>query len=312
MTEREHAGIARWERRWLSISGLMSLFFVLLIAYSLATEGAYIAQRSGRTTPDQLTSNPLFAEPGVRIIAPNQYQVTVVAQAFAFSPAEIRLPVGAEVDFFLTSRDVIHGFQIQNTNVNVELLPGEISYLRYTFDKVGEFRLTCNEYCGISHQNMLGKIIIVSASEFARGSSAESASEASTATNPGEQIFISNCAACHQATGEGVTGAFPAVRGHINELLAAEGGRAYLPQLLLGGLQGPIEVAGNSYNGIMPAWRQLSDEQIAAVLNYSLTAWDAPSDFQPYEASEIAEARNQTLNANDVYTLRQSLNLGGQ
>ena len=312
MTEREHAGIARWERRWLSISGLMSLFFVLLIAYSLATEGAHIAQRSGRTTPDQLTSNPLFAAPGVRIMASNQFQVTVVAQAFAFAPAEIRLPVGAEVDFFLTSRDVIHGFQIQNTNVNVELLPGEISYLRYTFDKVGEFRLTCNEYCGISHQNMLGKIIIVSASEFARGSSAESASEASTATNPGEQIFISNCAACHQATGEGVAGAFPAVRGHINELLAAEGGRTYLPQLLLGGLQGPIEVAGNSYNGIMPAWRQLSDEQIAAVLNYSLTAWDAPSDFQPYEASEIAEARNQTLNANDVYTLRQSLNLGGQ
>ncbi len=312
MTEREHAGIARWERRWLSISGLVSLLFVLLIAYSLAFEGAHIAQRSGRTTTDQLASNPLFAEPGVRIMAPNHFQVTLVAQAFAFSPAEIRLPVGAEVDFFLTSRDVIHGFQIEDTNVNVELLPGEISYLRYTFDDVGEFRLTCNEYCGISHQNMLGKVVVVSASEFARGSSTESASEASTATNPGEQLFNSNCAACHQATGEGVAGVFPPVRGHVNELLAAEGGREYLPKLLLNGLQGPIEIAGNSYNGIMPAWKQLSDEQIAAVLNYSLTAWGAPSDVQPYEASEIAAARQQTLNANDVYALRQALNLGGQ
>jgi cytochrome c oxidase subunit II len=305
MTGREHEGIARWERRWLSVSGLMSLFFVLLIAYSLATEGAHIAQRSGRTTPDQLTSNPLFAEPGVRTMAPNQFQVTVVAQAFAFAPAEIRLPVGAEVDFFLTSRDVIHGFQIQDTNVNVEVLPGEISYLRYTFDKAGEFRLTCNEYCGISHQNMLGKIIVVPASQFARATT-------SAGDNLGEQVFNTNCAACHQASGEGVAGAFPPVRGHANEIFAAQGGREYLPTLLLNGLQGPIEVAGNTYNGIMPAWRQLSDEQIAAVLNYSLTAWDAPSDFQPYEASEIAEARNQTLNANDVYALRQALNLGGQ
>jgi cytochrome c oxidase subunit II len=308
MTEREHAGIARWERRWLSISGLMSLFFVMLIAYSLATEGAHIAQRSGRTTPDQLTSNPLFAEPGVRLLAPNQFQVTAVAQAFAFTPTEIRLPVGAEVDFFLTSRDVIHGFQIQNTNVNVEVLPGEISYLHYTFDDVGEYRLSCNEYCGISHQNMLGKIIVLPASQYARGSSAE----ASTASNVGEQIFNTNCAACHHATGEGVTGAFPPVKGHATELYKAQGGRDYLAKLLLNGLQGSIEVSGNPYNGVMPAWRQLSDEQLAEVLNYTLTAWGTPDAFGPFQASEFEAARAETLSATDVYTLRQSLNLGGQ
>jgi cytochrome c oxidase subunit II len=307
MTEREHAGIARWERRWLSISGLMSLFFVMLIAYSLATEGAHIAQRSGRTTPEQLTSNPLFAEPGVRLMAPNQFQVTAVAQAFAFTPTEIRLPVGAEVDFFLTSRDVIHGFQIQNTNVNVELLPGEISYLHYTFDDVGEYRLTCNEYCGISHQNMLGKIIVLPASQYARGSL-----ETTTSSNLGEQIFKTNCAACHQATGEGIAGAFPPVKGHATELYKAQGGRDYLAKLLLNGLQGSIEVSDNSYNGVMPAWRQLSDEQLAEVLNYTLTVWETPDAFEPFQASEFEVARAETLSATDVYTLRQSLNLGGQ
>jgi cytochrome c oxidase subunit II len=309
MTHREHEGIARWERRWLSISGLMSLFFVLLIAYSLAVEGAHIAQRSGRTTPDQLTQNPLFAEPGVRPTAPNQFQVTAVAQAFAFSPAEIRLPVGAEVDFFLTSRDVIHGFQIQDTNINVEVLPGEISYLHYTFDDVGEFRLTCNEYCGISHQNMLGKVVVVPASEYARGTSAATAT---TGENVGEQIFNTNCAACHQATGEGVSGAFPPVAGHSAELYNAEGGREYLVKLLLGGLQGPIEVGGAKYNGIMPAWKQLSDEDIAAVLNHTLMTWETPENFEPYKAEEIGAARAEELAATDVYTLRQSLNLGGQ
>ncbi len=308
MTEREHAGIARWERRWLSVSGLMSLFFVLLIAYSLATEGAHIAQRSGRTTPDQLTSNPLFAEPGLRLLAPNQFQVTAVAQAFAFVPAEIRLPVGAEVDFFLTSRDVIHGFQIQDTNVNVEILPGEISYLHYTFDNVGEFRLTCNEYCGISHQNMLGKIVVVPASQYVRGSS----TEASIDGNIGEKIFNTNCVACHQATGEGIAGAFPPVKGHTAEIHNAQGGREYLVKLLLNGLQGPIQVAGADYNGVMPAWKQLSDEGISEVLNYILTTWNETNDFQPYEPSEVAGVRETALTATDVHTLRQSLNLGGQ
>jgi cytochrome c oxidase subunit II len=312
MTHKEHEGVARWERRWLSVSGLMSLFFVLLIAYSLATEGAHIAQRSGRTTPDQLTTNPLFAEPGVRVMAPNQFQVTAVAQAFAFAPSEIRLPVGAEVDFFLTSRDVIHGFQIQDTTVNVEVLPGEISYLHYKFDRVGEFRLTCNEYCGISHHNMLGKVVVVPASQFARGAAAEPTTGETTTANIGEQVFNTNCAACHQASGEGIAGAFPPVAGHSAAIYAAEGGREYLINLLLNGLQGEIIIDGNTYNGIMPAWRQLSDEQLAEVLNYTLTTWDTPSDFQPYEAAEIAEARNQTLTATEVHTLRQALNLGGQ
>ena len=55
----------------------------------------------------------------------------------------------------------------------------------------------------------------------------------------------------------------------------------------------------------------MSDEELAEVLNYALTAWETPTDFKPYEAAEIAVARNQPLSAGDVYTLRQSLNLGG-
>lgn len=303
MTHQEHEAIARWERRWLSVSGLMSLLFVMLIAYSLATEGGHIAQRSSRTTPSKITANPLFAEPGVRLTAPNTFQVTGMAQAFSFSPSEIRLPQGAKVDFFLSSKDVIHGFQIEDTNINVEVLPGEISYLTYTFNDIGEYLLFCNEYCGISHQNMLGKVIVVPASQFTQ--------VAQTQASPGERVFSANCAACHQARGEGVAGAFPPVKGHINKIYEA-GGREYLIQLVLHGLQGPIEVDGANYNGVMPPWSQLRNEDIAEVLNYGLTAWETPADFQPYEVTDIEAQRAVDSSATGVYDLRKSLNLGGQ
>lgn len=303
MTHQEHESIARWERRWLSVSGLMSSLFVMLIAYSLATEGGHIAQRSSRTTPDQIATNPLFAEPGVRLTAPNKFQVTGVAQAFSFNPSEIRLPVGAEVDFFLTSKDVIHGFQIEDTNINVEVLPGEISYLTYTFDTGGEYLLFCNEYCGISHQNMLGKIVVVPASQFTQVTQ--------SAASPGEQVYNGNCTACHQASGEGVAGAFPALKEHANKIYEA-GGRDYLINTLLYGLQGPIEVSGANFNGIMPAWSQLSNENLADVLNHVLTTWETPADFKPFEVSEIEAFRTQPLSATDVHNLRQTLTLGGQ
>ena len=67
MKRDQHEAIARWERLWLNAAGILLVVFVVFIAYSLATEGGHIAQRSGRTTPDELTSLELFAEPGVKV-----------------------------------------------------------------------------------------------------------------------------------------------------------------------------------------------------------------------------------------------------
>jgi cytochrome c oxidase subunit 2 len=301
--DRQHRQIARWESRWLALSGLMSLTFVLLIAYNLATEGAHIAQRTSKAHPDQIVAQPVFAEPGVRALAPGRVQVTQVAQAFAFQPSDVRVPVGADVEFYLTARDVIHGYQIERTNVNVELIPGEVARLHYTFKEPGVYRVTCNEYCGIGHHTMLGTVTVVPASQWRedRATAAQADGEVD-----GEAVYAANCASCHQANGQGVAGAFPPVAGHSAALIA-EQGRDYLPLLLLYGLQGPIQVGGTTYNGQMPAWQQLSDEELAAVTNYMVTTWDEgelPGDFEPYTPDEFAEARGQGLTADDVYERR--------
>lgn len=96
----------------------------------------------------------------------------------------------------------------------------------------------------------------------------------------GKRIFSANCQACHQADGKGVSGAFPPVVG--SEWVT--GDEKVLVRILLHGLQGPITVAGNTYDGMMPAWREaLSDADIAHVATY-LRQW------APNAAPAVSEA----------------------
>lgn len=127
----------------------------------------------------------------------------------------------------------------------------------------------------------------------------------------GENIYNANCASCHQANGQGITGAFPALAGHVPNLYNAD--RNYLPNLLLYGLQGQVNVAGVGYNGVMPAWAQLSDDNLAAVLNYISTAWGNESslqNFQAYQPQDVASERGNGYSAIQIHDqLRANLNL---
>jgi mono/diheme cytochrome c family protein len=132
-------------------------------------------------------------------------------------------------------------------------------------------------------------------------------------TELGASTYAANCAACHHATGVGIPGVFPPVAGHAAELYAADGGiggRAYLIDVLLYGVQGPITVDGANYNGLMPGWQQLSDAQIAAVANHVVAGFDgAPEGFDAIRAEEVAAARGQGLTSGGVYELRGALGL---
>lgn len=121
------------------------------------------------------------------------------------------------------------------------------------------------------------------------------------------------CAACHQATGAGIPGAFPPLAGHMPALFAADGGREFLAALVLYGMLGPIEVDGTAYNGMMTPFAYLDDAALAAVLNHVLHAWgnDAalPADFAPYTPEDIAAQRGLGLAPADVLALRAALDL---
>ncbi|MCX7849314.1 cytochrome C-552 [Thermus sp.] len=124
--------------------------------------------------------------------------------------------------------------------------------------------------------------------------------------------LYTQCAGCHQATGQGIPGAFPPLAGHVAEILALKGGREYLIQVLLWGLQGQIEVKGMKYNGAMPAYNGLKDEEIAALLNHIATAWGDDKKvqgFKPFTADEVKALRAKRLTPQQVLEERKKLGL---
>ena len=97
-----------------------------------------------------------------------------------------------------------------------------------------------------------------------RRSAAAFAAPPANAAVDGAQVFTGKCAACHQASGLGLPGVFPP----LARSPWVSGSKERLLAILLHGVQGPIEVLGITYNGMMPAWNALSDAELAAVSTY--------------------------------------------
>ena len=333
MDESQHEVIARWERRWVVFGAVMLLCFLALIVFVLATEGAHIVHGGGRLTPAEISQVPLFSNPGAMRLSTGEFQVGIVALAFSFNPSAIDLPVGAHARFYLTSKDVLHGFMIEKTNVNVEVIPGELAYADYVFTRPGSYHVVCNEYCGINHQDMIGVINVLPVAQYrqkaAAGTAAGQAAPlqavpggAEAAAPPagarpaapaadGSKVYAASCASCHGPDGQGHPGAFPPLAGHAPALYRA--GRGYPIDVVLYGLHGKISVQGKSYDNVMPGWAQLSDADLAAVADSIMHAWgndsSLPSDYRPYTAQDFASARGRGLSAADVHAERARLGL---
>ncbi|GGH61279.1 hypothetical protein GCM10010975_24790 [Comamonas phosphati] len=106
----------------------------------------------------------------------------------------------------------------------------------------------------------------------------------------GKALFAAQCAACHQATGKGLPGVFPPLDG--SEWV--QGDPRILANILLHGISGEIEVAGQKYQGAMPAFPQLGDAELAAVVSHVRSAWSNKADAVPaslFEAERKASTR---------------------
>jgi len=149
------------------------------------------------------------------------------------------------------------------------------------------------------------------ATRLAPGASAPAPTPAQATTSANGAAVYNNCIGCHQASGAGIPGAFPPLAGHVPEILAARGGREWLVQVMLYGLQGPITVKGASYNGLMPAYPQLSNAEIAAVLNHIATQWGnaLPAGQGAFTEAEVQAQRGKNLSAQQVLAARGQLGL---
>ena len=115
---------------------------------------------AGRVDPEKLSSTAPFDEPGLFETGPGTYDLVMVAQAWSWTPSEVVVPKGAEVTVIVTSRDVVHGMRITDTNVNVMIIPGQISEVEFDVYKSSQFEIICHEYCGIGHHGMFARILV--------------------------------------------------------------------------------------------------------------------------------------------------------
>lgn len=104
----------------------------------------------------------------------------------------------------------------------------------------------------------------------------------------GKTVFNAQCAACHQANGQGVPGAFPPLAD--SEWVVAS--RDIPIAIVHDGLQGPIDVKDQTYEGMMPAFKDtLSNDEIAAVLSYVRQEWG--NQAEPITGRQVEEHQSR-------------------
>lgn len=149
-----------YERFWIVLMVVVLAVFLGAVVYAAYGMGIQAPTDAGQIDPDQLAVAPPFNEPGLRNLGDSFYQAVIVASAFQFEPGEIIVPAGSDVEFVVTSRDVIHGFRVAGTTINAMVIPGQVTRILYRFDEPGEYSLVCHEYCGTGHHVMSGRIVV--------------------------------------------------------------------------------------------------------------------------------------------------------
>lgn len=152
-----------YEKIWMWGSALLIVAFLGSLLATTFGLGIRPPSHVETIDPKTVRTDPRFAAPGVSVRPDGSLRVVALAQIWAFVPNEIRVPAGRPVTFRVTSPDVLHGFQIVGTNVNAMVAPGYVSQVTTTFHRPGEYLIVCNEYCGLGHHVMAGKLIVEAA-----------------------------------------------------------------------------------------------------------------------------------------------------
>ena len=197
------------------------------------------------------------------------------------------VPVDKKVRIITTANDVIHAWMVPSLGVKQDAIPGFVRDTWFRAEKTGDFYGQCAELCGKEHAYMPIHVKVVSQSDYALWVDGKKKELAALADDPskewkleelvarGEKVYNANCAACHKADGKGA-GPIKALDGSA---LVLNDPKAQIGILLNG-----------AANGAMPAWKQLSDTEIAAVISYTKNSWSNKTG-KLVQPAEIVAAR---------------------
>ncbi len=117
-----------------------------------------------RTRVDEfIATYQVDTENGIPVVEPPPgSDVYLIAMMWQWRPV-LRLQAGVEYTLHISSLDVNHGFNLYPGNLNFQIVPGYDYALRVTPSEEGDFRIVCNEFCGVGHHLMVGKIEVIPA-----------------------------------------------------------------------------------------------------------------------------------------------------
>ena len=206
---------------------------------------------------------------------------------------EMVVPVGKKVRMVFTANDVIHAWTIPAFAIKQDAIPGFVRDGWFKADKIGTYRGNCVELCGKDHAFMPIVVRVVSAEDYTAWVDGKKKEMAALADDPtktwtidelktrGEAVYAANCVACHQANGKGVPAAFAALDGSQ----VVNGEKAHQIDVLLNGQK------TGKFPTEMPAWKQLSDTEIAAVITYTRNTWSNKAAENIVQPAEVLAAR---------------------
>jgi len=156
-----HRVAQRHERIWVFLSvTMLALLLLGTLFYAVLDYGLVTSSVSYNKDPTRPAELARFKSGAVVQTGPNSYSVYMTAHLWAWTPGVVHVKQGAVITFYVTSTDVLHGFEVQNTAINLTAVPGIVGSVSYSFAHAGTFYIICNEYCGIEHQAMIGRIIV--------------------------------------------------------------------------------------------------------------------------------------------------------
>ncbi|MFN4361002.1 MAG: cytochrome c oxidase subunit II [Hylemonella sp.] len=196
------------------------------------------------------------------------------------------VPVDKKVRIITTANDVIHAFMVPAFGIKQDAIPGFVRDTWFRAEKTGDFYGQCAELCGKEHAYMPIHVKVLSAEDYSKWVDDQKKVMAAKADDPnkvwvldelakrGEKVYAANCAACHQANGKGA-GPIKALDGSA---MVLDADKSKQIAIMLNG------------KGAMPAWKQLSDTEIAAVITYTKNNWSNKTG-QLVQPADIKTAR---------------------
>ena len=198
------------------------------------------------------------------------------------------VPVDKKVRIITTANDVIHAFAVPAFGIKQDAIPGFVRDTWFRAERTGDFYGQCQELCGKEHAYMPIHVKVVSATDYAAWVQDQQKKMAAKLDDPskvwvlddlvkrGEKVYAANCVACHQPTGKGA-GPIKALDGAA---VVLDADKTKQIKILLNGQN----------NGAMPAWKQLSDTDLAAVISYTKNNWSNKTG-QLVQPAEVKAAR---------------------